>query len=271
MDAEIEARAGKSIPRVFAEDGEETFRRMEAVLCQELSAQDGLVIASGGGTLVDPANRASLLRSGTVVCLTCDVDEILRRLREGPRSGRPLLNVADPRAEVERLLEARRPAYAAIPWQVDTTRLSVEQVAARVVEIVNGETRETRFFGKRSDKTWFLAVQFLAVHHPGGEYSIIIGDGLLAHVGDLLGTAGVPEVGGVAAVCLYGPGWRGAQDTRHGGAIVRAVSGRGAGPGGDGVGPGRRRDWRRGGVCGGDLYAGRAPGAGAHHAPGDGR
>ena len=200
MDAEIEARAGKSIPRVFAEDGEETFRRMEAVLCQELSAQDGLVIASGGGTLVDPANRASLLRSGTVVCLTCDVDEILRRLREGPRSGRPLLNVADPRAEVERLLEARRPAYAAIPWQVDTTRLSVEQVAARVVEIVNGETRETRFFGKRSDKTWFLAVQFLAVHHPGGEYSIIIGDGLLAHVGDLLGTAGVPEGGRVAVV-----------------------------------------------------------------------
>jgi len=99
--------------------------------------------------------------------------------------------VADPRAEVERLLEVRRPVYAAIPWRIDTTHLSVEQVAARVVEIMNRETRETRFF----PKTWFLAV-----HHPTGEYSIVIGDGLLAHVGDLLDAAGVPAGGRVAVV-----------------------------------------------------------------------
>jgi len=182
MDAEIEARAGKSIPRIFAEDGEETFRRMEAALCQELSAQEGLVIATGGGTLADPANRALVMESGTVVCLACDVDEILRRLGEGAGSGRPLLDVADPRAEVERLLEVRRPVYAAIPWRIDTTHLSVEQVAARVVETANGEPR------------------FLAVRHPAGEYSIVIGDGLLAHVGDLLDAAGVPAGGRVAVV-----------------------------------------------------------------------
>ena len=207
MDAEIEARAGKSIPRIFADDGEAAFREMEATLCQELSAQEGLVIASGGGTLLDAANRASLLGSGMVVCLTCDVDEILWRLDGGPGSGRslaspprqwgatgvptgdrlptqaqgrPLLNVADPRAEVERLLEARRPAYATIPWQVDTTHLSVEQAAARVVEIAG--------------------TIVLPVHYPGGEYCIYVGDGLLAHVGDLLGTAGVPEGGRVAVV-----------------------------------------------------------------------
>lgn len=138
MDAEIEARAGKSIPRIFAQDGEATFRKMEATLCQELGAQEGLVIASGGGTLLEPANRVSLMGGGMVVCLTCDVDEILRRLDGEPGSGRPLLDVADLRAEVERLLEARHPAYATIPWQVDTTHLSVERVAARVVEIVLG-------------------------------------------------------------------------------------------------------------------------------------
>ncbi|MCP4618428.1 MAG: AAA family ATPase, partial [Bradyrhizobium sp.] len=83
MDAEIEVRAGKPIPRIFAEDGEAAFRRMEAALCAELSAQGGRVVATGGGALVDPANRARMMDSGAVVCLTCDADEILRRVSAG--------------------------------------------------------------------------------------------------------------------------------------------------------------------------------------------
>ena len=84
MDAEIEARAGKSISRIFAEDGEAAFRRMEAALCRELSngplgASEGpevssLVIATGGGALVEPANRALMMRRGAVICQTCDAD-----------------------------------------------------------------------------------------------------------------------------------------------------------------------------------------------------
>jgi len=178
MDAEIEARAGKSIPRIFAEDGEAAFRRMEAALCEELSAQNGLVIATGGGALVDPTNRALMMGSGTVVCLTCDVDEILRRVSDN--LDRPLLDVADPHAEIVRLLEARREAYAAIPWQIDTTGLPIEEIAERVAALADVIT--------------------LSVHYPGGEYSIHIGDGLLAHVGGALRAAGVPEGGRVAVV-----------------------------------------------------------------------
>ena len=178
MDAEIEARAGKPIPRIFTEDGEAAFRRMEAALCEELSAQNGLVIATGGGALVDPTNRALMMGSGTVVCLTCDVDEILRRVSDNLH--RPLLNVADPRAEIVRLLEARREAYAAIPWQIDTTGLPIEEIAERVAALADVIT--------------------LSVHYPGGEYSIHIGDGLLAHVGGALRAAGVPEGGRVAVV-----------------------------------------------------------------------
>jgi len=58
MDAEIEARAGKPIPRLFAEDGEAAFRHMEAALCVELGSPSGRVIATGGGALVDPVSRA---------------------------------------------------------------------------------------------------------------------------------------------------------------------------------------------------------------------
>lgn len=178
MDAVIEARAGKSIPRIFAEDGEAAFRQMEAALCQELSARDGLVIATGGGALVNPANRAVMMRSGVVVCLVASPDEILSRV--GGDASRPLLQVPDPRARIVELLATRREAYAAIPWQVDTTGLSVEEVAVRVIEIAGFET--------------------LTVHYPGGEYPIHIGVGTLAHVGGTLRAAGAPEESRVAVV-----------------------------------------------------------------------
>ncbi len=180
MDAEIEARAGKPIPRIFAEDGEAAFRRMEAILCEELSTQQELVIATGGGALLDLTNRVRMMKSGTVVCLTCDVDEILRRVNAGGDPDRPLLDVTDPRAEIEQLLEVRREAYRAILWQIDTTCLSVEEVAARVIEIANVIT--------------------LPVHYPGGKYPIYIGDGLLAYVGETLRAASVPEGDRVAVV-----------------------------------------------------------------------
>ncbi len=171
MDEEIESRVGKPIPRIFAEDGEATFRAMEAALCQELSTRQGLVIATGGGALVDPTNHALMLGSGTVVCLGCQVDEILQRLRRPGSPSRPLLDVPDPRTQMERLLEARREAYEAVPWQVDTTGLSVAQAAARVMAIARATT--------------------LSVGHPGGRYPIHIGRGLLGHVGSALRAAGI--------------------------------------------------------------------------------
>jgi shikimate kinase/3-dehydroquinate synthase len=178
MDEEIETRAGKSIPCIFAEDGEAAFRQIESVLCEELSAQQGLVIATGGGALVDSANRVRMMESGIVVCLTCGIGEILRRVSDN--SERPLLDVIDPRAEIERLLETRREVYATIPWQIDTTELSVEEVAAQVLELASVIT--------------------LPVRYPGGQYGIHIGDGLLAHAGGTLRAVGVPEGTRVAVV-----------------------------------------------------------------------
>jgi shikimate kinase/3-dehydroquinate synthase len=189
MDAEIEARAGKTIARIFAEDGETAFRGMEAALCRELCQAPPaapLVIATGGGTLVDPANRALIMESGTLICLSCDPDEVLQRVGADGNPDRPLLDVADPRAEVERLLKARCGAYQAIPWQIDTTGLSVEEVAAQVLHIAGFIT--------------------LPVRHPGGQYEIHVGNGLLAHVGGLLRSACVSEA--AAALPSYKKGSR---------------------------------------------------------------
>jgi 3-dehydroquinate synthase len=180
MDGEIVTRASKSIPRIFVEDGEATFRQMEAALCQELSAQQGLVIATGGGALVDTTNRERMTESGTVICLTCDTEQILQRVNQAANSNRPLLNVADPRTEIERLLRVRRAAYGAIPWQIDTTRLPAEDVATQVIKISRITT--------------------LSVRHPEGAYAIHIGNGVLAHLGGALRAAGVPADGRVAVV-----------------------------------------------------------------------
>ncbi len=178
MDALIEAREGMAVAQIFAQRGEAHFRLLEAALCRELAAQPGRVIATGGGALIPDKNRETLGASGPVICLTATPDDILRRVASA--ADRPLLSVADPCAEIERLLAARREAYTAIPWQIDTTGLSVEKVADRVIELVGVATLRVRF--------------------PGGEYPIHIGRGLLAHVGGALRAAGTPQGSRVAVV-----------------------------------------------------------------------
>ncbi|MBN1661149.1 MAG: 3-dehydroquinate synthase [Anaerolineae bacterium] len=186
VDAEIEARAGKPVARIFAEEGEAAFRRLEAQVCADLSRETELVIATGGGALLNPDTRAAMSVSGTVVCLTCEPDEIAARLRSAARlraagwSERPLLDVADPEAEIERLLAERSEAYAAIPWQVDTTGRGLADVAAEVMALACAHT--------------------LNVSYPGGSYPIHIGPGTLDHLGSALRAAGAPGGSRVAVV-----------------------------------------------------------------------
>jgi 3-dehydroquinate synthase len=188
MDAELETRAGKPISQIFEQDGEATFRAMEAELCQEISRMTGFVVATGGGALINPSNRDLIARSGTIVCLTAQIDRLLNRL-VGARD-RPLLEGPDPRAAVEQLLEAREDGYAAIPWQIDTTDLSPEEVTAQVLPFVKARTR--------------------TVDHPQGSYPIHIGRQLLAHTGGALRAAGADRGSRVAVVTnpVVGPLYR---------------------------------------------------------------
>src|SRR5476649_200807 len=104
-DHEIEARTGASIPWIFEIEGEPSFRRREADVIRELSGQQGIVLATGGGAILDPASRAYLKERGTVIYLRASVNSI--RTRTSHDKSRPLLQTADPRKKLEELMLQR--------------------------------------------------------------------------------------------------------------------------------------------------------------------
>lgn len=130
MDHRIEERAGKPIARIFAEDGEPQFRRMERELVQELSTRDGLLIGCGGGVVLNPDNVSDYARTGLVVCLTATADIIYQRTAQARH--RPLLEEQDRLQRIVDLLEQRRALYAAVPNPIDTSTLTTTQVAVRI-------------------------------------------------------------------------------------------------------------------------------------------
>lgn len=140
-DAVITERAGP-IPEIFERLGEDGFRRLEREAVRELAERTGLVVATGGGTMLDPENRAALAASGDVVCLTAGVDAIVERVSAaGGPVRRPLLAGEVPgegvRDRVEALLAERAEGYARFP-QVDTTGLSPSEAADAVLVAIDG-------------------------------------------------------------------------------------------------------------------------------------
>jgi len=130
-DAEIERRCGVDIRYIFEKEGEARFRERERDVIAALTALDGVIVATGGGAVLDPKNRERLSGSGTVVYLEATIDAQLKRTQ--PSRNRPLLMNGDPRATLESLMSVRRPLYESIAdIRVDTTGRQVAAVAADV-------------------------------------------------------------------------------------------------------------------------------------------
>lgn len=110
LDHEIEAQAGASVNLIFELEGEPAFRARESKLLEAISCGSNLLLATGGGAILDADNRAILRSRGFVVYLQTDVDTQLERLRRDRT--RPLLKSADPRAKLESLALIRNPLYA---------------------------------------------------------------------------------------------------------------------------------------------------------------
>ena len=132
MDALIEARQGKTIPEIFAEQGEVGFRVIERELVQELSARSHLIISTGGGVVLNPDNMADFEKTGLVVCLTASPETIFQRLEND--TSRPLLS-GDKKTQIADLLEKRKPLYAAIPHQINGDRLNPAQRADAILAL----------------------------------------------------------------------------------------------------------------------------------------
>ncbi|HEU0282774.1 MAG TPA: shikimate kinase AroK [Gallionella sp.] len=108
-DHEIEKRTGVNIPLIFELEGEAGFRARESAVIEDLTRQQNIVLATGGGAVLSPQNRSNLRRNGTVVYLRARVEDLWHRTRHD--KNRPLLQTADPLAKLKELFAQRDPLY----------------------------------------------------------------------------------------------------------------------------------------------------------------
>jgi shikimate kinase/3-dehydroquinate synthase len=131
-DHEIEARTGASIPWIFEIEGEASFRQREADVIRDLTAQEDIVLATGGGAVLNEESRKFLKERGTVVYLRASVNSILQRTSHD--RNRPLLQTDDPRARIEELSLQRAPLYQEVAHIIiETGRPNVQSVVQSII------------------------------------------------------------------------------------------------------------------------------------------
>jgi shikimate kinase len=134
-DREIEARCGADIPWIFDVEGEEGFRERESKVLDDLSRKQGIVLATGGGIVLNPDNRKKLQSRGFVVYLTAQLDLLAERT--GKDKKRPLLQVDNPRQILEKTLLVRDPLYREIASAiVSTDQQNPRQAAKEIAALV---------------------------------------------------------------------------------------------------------------------------------------
>ncbi len=135
-DEEVENRTGVDIAFIFEKEGEEGFRKREAKVIDDLSGMDGVVLATGGGAVVDAQSRSNLGARGYVVYLKTSVDQQLARTARGRE--RPLLEGGDRRDVLDALMADREPLYIEIAdLTVDTDGRKVNAVATEILDAIS--------------------------------------------------------------------------------------------------------------------------------------
>jgi shikimate kinase len=142
FDDEVERRAGATVADLFARHGEEGFRELEAEAAAELLTRTEVVLGSGGGWAAEPGRVRDVPEGTLVVWLEVSPEEAVRR-SASDAGRRPLLAGPDPLRRAQDLLARRAPRYAEAAWRVDTEGSSVEDVTARILEILRETGMET--------------------------------------------------------------------------------------------------------------------------------
>jgi len=133
-DESIVEKERRSINDIFAKDGEPYFRKVEKEVIKEISQRDGLVIACGGGVVLDKDNMSNLHRNGVVIYLQTSTDVIFERTKN--YNHRPLLNVENPKKQIEDTLKTRAPFYSQAEYTIDTSKLTIDEVVNKILEIL---------------------------------------------------------------------------------------------------------------------------------------
>lgn len=189
-DHEIEVRTGATIPLIFEIEGEASFRQREADVIRDLTAQQGIVLATGGGAILNKDSRELLRQHGIVIYLRASVSSILQRTSHD--RNRPLLQTDDPKARIEELSRQRSPLYQEIAHIiVETGRPNVQSVVQNIL----GQLEP--YAANASDETQPVPSNESSVDHPmkpspeifaeltvaldERSYPIVIGSHLLEH------------------------------------------------------------------------------------------
>lgn len=131
-DHEIEARTGASIPLIFEIEGEASFRQREAEVIRDLTSQEDIVLATGGGAILKPENRECLKTRGTVIYLRASVNSILQRTSND--KNRPLLQTPNPRARIEQMAREREPLYLEVAdFVIETGRPNIQSLVQTIL------------------------------------------------------------------------------------------------------------------------------------------
>lgn len=132
MDSMIEERAGKTINDIFADEGEAHFRNLEREMAIELSNQQGQIISTGGGIVLNSDNISAFEKTGLVVCLLVDAATVLDRLKHD--TTRPLL-AGDKETKILSILDTRKHLYASITHSINTSDKSADVIAQDIIDL----------------------------------------------------------------------------------------------------------------------------------------
>jgi shikimate kinase len=136
-DRMIEERTGADIPLIFEKEGETGFRKREAAIIDELTQKKNIILATGGGAVLNPENRNHLINRGTVFYLKSDLETLVQRT--GKDKNRPLLHADEPaEAILKRLLEQRGPLYEeTADYIIETANNSIHGVIQAIIKHLN--------------------------------------------------------------------------------------------------------------------------------------
>jgi len=131
-DREIELRTGVDIPLIFELEGESGFRKRERKVIDELTTKPGIMLATGGGAVMDKLNRQHLAARGRVIYLHTSVEQQLQRTAHD--RNRPLLQTANPKQKLQELMAVRDPLYREIAdWVIETDGCRVRDVVQQII------------------------------------------------------------------------------------------------------------------------------------------
>jgi shikimate kinase len=136
-DYEIEAVTGMSISQLFNKYGEVRFRSEERLIIQRLAEKKNVIIATGGGAILEPENIRLLAQNGILICLTARPEIIYERVKK--RSNRPLLKKGDLYTRIVELMKEREELYKCADFCLDTSDLDFQEIIDQIIMFLNSD------------------------------------------------------------------------------------------------------------------------------------